>query len=429
MTRPSNIFSLLTLIVVMTSCGGTSNDDATEPLVIDIVAQQFIEGAINFGSIANRQERLDVCFLAVKQINDVGGVLGKELNSIGFVASTTAQSNDFVQKLVDADIQAFEIQFSSRAVAAAGITVPAGRVLMASTAQSTSLTDIMDNDLVYRFQPRTDTVSIALAELAIAKGGTKAAVIFNDDDEFGISISEEFAKAFTELGGEIVATITFPISKSSGFDSEIITLEDSGADVIVNNMTQPSLAANFYNEARSLDFIQLVNLTGSFSGVGTFLLDNLINPLDIDGLSGVQSPRGLQTDENVQFFQNTHVDQYGTLPGAFTYGVYDACHILGLANERAGRENSTDSPTGLMIRDSLRAVMNPPGEVVGATTLSRAFEVLRNGGEIDFNGTYARQWDVNGDLIGDMTFDVSFLDGFNVEWVTTEQIIINLESN
>ncbi|WDE01165.1 ABC transporter substrate-binding protein [Thalassomonas actiniarum] len=414
--------------LLLCGCGG-ENDDADQPLVLDIVAEQFNEEAINFGSVAARQERLDVCLLAVKQINDLGGILGKELNLVGFVARSTAESTELVQKLVDADIQALEVQFSSRAIAAADITVPEGRLLMASTAQSPSLTDIADKDLIFRFQARTDTIAVALAELAIMRGGSKAALIFNDDDSFGQRLSEQFADAFMALGGEIVATISFPISKASGFDGEIAILASSGADVVLNNILEVGIAANFYNEAVTIDFTRLVHLSGSIAGVEASFLDNLIEPMRISGLEGIQSTRGLQTDENVIFFQTSFLEFFGALPGAFTNGVYDACQVVALAIERAGREHNTDNPDAEMIRDSFRAVLNPPGEVVGAASLQHALDILRNNGEIDFNGTYARQWDENGDLIGRLVFDISTLDGIKVEWVASAQLTVFIESN
>ncbi len=418
----------LAVAASMASCSELDSDDAAELLDIDVVAQQFKAGAINLGSVAARQERLDACQLAIKQVNDAGGVLGKEFNSVGLIATSTAESTELVQEMVDAGIQALEVQFSSRALAAAELTVPADRVLFASTGQSNSITDIVDNDLVYRFQPRTDTISIALAELAFAQGGTKVAVIVNDDDDFSSDISDDFLAAFVALGGELAVNIVLPVEKSSGFDAEIAMLASSDADVVLNNMQNAASAANFYNEALDIDFSQYVNLTGSFSGVSQFT-DNLVNPSKINGLQGVQSPRGLQTDANVQFYQDTYLEQFDILPGGFTNGVYDACHVAGLAIERAGRENNTDDPTGIMIRDSLRAVMNPPGEIVGATTLSSALDILRSGSEIDFNGTYAHEWDDKGDLIGDLTFDISILDGTAEEWITTEQFIITVESN
>ncbi|SFC72660.1 ABC transporter substrate-binding protein [Pseudoalteromonas denitrificans] len=415
-------------VLFIVSCGGAHNDDANTPLVIDIVAQQFKQDAINIGSISPRLDRLNSCLLAAKQINEVGGVLGKELNIVGFIATSTEQSTEFVKKMLEVDIQAIELQFSSRALAAADFTVPAEKVLLASTAQSTSISNIADNDLVFRFQPRTDTISLALAKLAFEKGGRKAVVIHNSDDIFGVSLFQQFSEAFMSLGGEIVAEISFPIAKENGFDDELRMLEASGADVILNNMLMPSLAANFYNEALNVNFEQYVHLTGNFTESALFT-DNLVDASKVDGLLGLQSPRGNQLDENVKFYQASFAEQFDVTQGSFSNNVYDACQVAALAIERAGRENNTDTPTGLMIRNSLRAVMNPPGEIAGAVDIGAAFEILRSGGEIDFNGTYTHEWDEKGDLIGDLTFDISSFDGINLNWIISEQFVIHVESN
>ena len=77
--------------------------------------------------------------------------------------------------------------------------------------------------------------------------------------------------------------------------------------------------------------------------------------------------------------------------------TYDAVVLVALAAEKAG--TTTDSS---LIRDALRDVANPPGEVVGpgVVGIARALELIRGGVDIDYEGAGGSQnFDANGDVI------------------------------
>ena len=82
---------------------------------------------------------------------------------------------------------------------------------------------------------------------------------------------------------------------------------------------------------------------------------------------------------------------------AFPYvkETYDAAMTIMLAAEAAG------SVDGHAIRDQLRAIARPPGQMVHATPdgIADALRLLREGKEIDYEGAASTlDWDANGDL-------------------------------
>ena len=81
----------------------------------------------------------------------------------------------------------------------------------------------------------------------------------------------------------------------------------------------------------------------------------------------------------------------------FMNETYDAMILIGLAAAKAG--TTTDSAA---IRDALRDVANPPGEVVrpGEEGIKRAMELIADGKDINYEGAAGSvDLDENGDVI------------------------------
>jgi hypothetical protein len=74
--------------------------------------------------------------------------------------------------------------------------------------------------------------------------------------------------------------------------------------------------------------------------------------------------------------------------------------------------------------------MNPPGEIVTPSNFQHALELVRSGIDVDYSGGYgAIEWDQNGDIVGEITFDILRVDGATGSWVTDsqEQIFVPLQ--
>jgi ABC-type branched-subunit amino acid transport system substrate-binding protein len=87
--------------------------------------------------------------------------------------------------------------------------------------------------------------------------------------------------------------------------------------------------------------------------------------------------------------------------------TYDAVVLIALAAEKAG--TTTDSAA---IRDALRDIANPPGEVVGPGVdgLERAMELIADGKDINYEGAAGSQdIDENGDVFS--TIEVWKIEG------------------
>ena len=102
------------------------------------------------------------------------------------------------------------------------VTIPAGVVALSDSATAPSITDLEDNDTVFRVAPSDAYQGLAIAQLAIDQGYKKLAMTYSNDD-YNAGIATVFEQAFQDLGGEITANQAHEPNKAS-YRSEISTL-------------------------------------------------------------------------------------------------------------------------------------------------------------------------------------------------------------
>jgi len=108
------------------------------------------------------------------------------------------------------------------------VTIPAGIVALSDSATAPSITDLEDNDLVFRVAPSDAYQGLAIAQLAIDQGYKKLAMTYSNDD-YNAGIAGVFEQAFQDLGGEITANQAHEPNKAS-YRSEISTLSGGDAE-------------------------------------------------------------------------------------------------------------------------------------------------------------------------------------------------------
>jgi len=416
------------LTVGLISCGDES-DDATEAFVYDPVKDQFKPDAINVGSIVNANSVRDAVLLAAKQVNDAGGVLNKEYNVVAFIADGADNAVVQAQEILKEDIKAINVSYSSRSKAVADLTIPLEIPLISESATSPFFTDYEDNDLYFRMVPSDVIQARILAEIAIEQGHLTAVTVHNDTDQYGETLVEHFVTNFEDLGGTVLEQVAVPFSVTTGFDEYLQTIAGHNPDMILGIILEADESANFVNEAIALGIQSKFLFPDSSAGVSAFA-NNIANIDTVSDALGTAPGFGLSTNPEMIYFRESYQQQFAKAPDGFNVSGYDFAMVTALAIEHAGFVNNTDNPTGLMVRDSMRAVMNPPGQVVGPSSISEALQLIRNGGDVDYSGGYgANEWDANGDVAGEITYDVLSVDSETKAWKTVfqQQVFIPLE--
>jgi branched-chain amino acid transport system substrate-binding protein len=170
--------------------------------------------------------------LAVKQVNDKGGVLGQSLKVIYEDSGNTSQrAIDAARKLVSVDKVPLVIgEYSS------GITIPMGQYLVGEGVPH--LNPASTSGLVRQIGATSfsmvglDNVSTEFAAKDVIDHGWKKVAVLAMNNAFGQGVASEFNKHFKELGGEVTTTIMYTSGQTT-YRRELQQAESSEPDAYV----------------------------------------------------------------------------------------------------------------------------------------------------------------------------------------------------
>ncbi len=145
--------------------------------------------------------------LAVKEINEEGGVLGEPITLVdgNESADLTSSTATLLSKGVDAIIGPAASDDVSPII---DQVTGAGVVLISPSASSGSLTSLLDRGRFFQMSPSDTLQGQVLADVAAGDGMTSA-VVLAQRDTYGQGAAFDFAQAFTAKGGTVASVITF----------------------------------------------------------------------------------------------------------------------------------------------------------------------------------------------------------------------------
>ena len=275
------------------------------------------------------------------------------------------------------------------------VTGPAGVVQISPASSSPTLTRLAVDGKTNGWFFRTIT-SDALQGTAAAKyaidQGMRALTVIHVNNDFGVNMLAEFRRAYEALGGKLTSITPY-------------------------NPQQPSYNAEVTNALKgdppALYFIgypgdgtTIVRTWIQQGGPQRFLLNDGMNAADFIKGVGPQfltnafgTSSGTTSTPSTEFFAKA----YPAMSGGFDAGApaadraFDAAAILGLAIAHAGKFEAA------AIRDSIRKVTDPGGEVVhaGPQGFARGLQLIREKKPVRYVGVIGGvQFDKNGDIVG-----------------------------
>jgi branched-chain amino acid transport system substrate-binding protein len=356
--------------------------------------------------------------LALADINAAGGVLGQPVElTVGDTGTAPEQGVAEARRLVDiAGVQAIVGAAASGVTlpVAESVTVPNKILQISNCSTSPALTDVEDDDYLFRTPISDAAQGVVLADLVEELGFTSVCTMYVNN-AYGQGLSEAFADAYT---GEVTAQVSHTAETATTYASELNQCVEGGPEALLA-LSYPTGQADVYlKEAVEGGLIdQFVFCDGTKSG--DMFAD--LGWENFDGMEGT-APGALQTEFGTTF-DDAFEAKYGYLyQTPFNRETYDAVVMIALAAEKAG---STD-PTA--IRDALRDVANSPGELAGpgAEGVAAAFEAVRAGTDIDYQGASGSvEFDENGDiLIG--AIEIWRVDAASETLVTDSRVQVDL---
>lgn len=350
------------------------------------------DGPIKVGSILDETGPLsiygtamaDATRLAVKDINDNGGVLGRQLELITYDAqSDNAKYTQFATQLAQRD----------------DVAVIHGGITSASRDAIRPVADRTDTLYFYNEQYEggvcdknafmTGVVPSqqldALIPYAVEQFGERIYVVAADYN-FGRISAEWVEKYAAEAGAEVIGSEFIPL-ESSNFGSVINNLQTEKPDVVVSLLVGGNHIA-FYRQFASAGLGDSMGLVSSTFGLGNEQV--VLAPQEQEGIiAAFPYFQELETPENEAFVQMWH-DEYGEDYPYITDSaatVWNGWHLWAEAVEKAGsveREAviealesgiSIDAPSGEVAIDGPSHHVSQPISIA-ETDGANGFEVL-----------------------------------------------------
>lgn len=382
---------LVLALIVSVGCGQRAADTpAVGPIKIGILMP--LTGDLGFlgGAMADSGK------LAVKQINEAGGILGQQVEVI--IADTQTDpvaAREAMDKLVNVDRVAIVVGAAGSTNSFAALEVAmAGQVAMISpSSTSPRFTTHDDGGYFHRTAPSDALQGAVMAQLAYNDGHRKAATLALNND-YGQAFIEVFVESFRARGGEVVEQVLYD-PQGTTFTSEVNRIGASGADVVIL-VGYPETGAAILREAYQQGALDKMEFLLS-EGLQDNELANLVGK-DASGkfiIEGLRGTAPMATGPLRDSFFAAFAAEYGQEPaGPFDAHTYDAAIIALLAVEKAG---STNGPA---VRDAIRQVSSPPG--TQTSDIAEALRMIRAGQDVDFDGASGT---LNMSEVGDVLSD------------------------
>ncbi len=361
--------------LVLAACGGGDDGGGGD----DAGAVAKGDGTLTVGSLLPSTG--DLAFLgppefagvdlAVKDINEAGGVLGKD------VVASKADSGDGTPKIAPGSVDKLLGDKVDTIIGAASSSVSlsvidkiinAGVVHFSPANTSTAFDTYDDKGMYFRTAPSDVLQGNVLGNLVL-QDGAKSVAILARQEAYGEALADNTEKTIKDQGGNVVAKVLYSVDATS-YTSEVQKIKDAKPDAIV-----------------LISFNEATKIIPGFESAG-------IGPQDVQ----TYFVDGNTADYSKDFPKGTLEGIKATYPGAelkddfrkrmlevdpklkdFTYGPesYDATVMSALAAEAAKNDS------GEAIASEL---VNISRDGEACTTFADCVKLIKAGEDIDYNG-------------------------------------------
>lgn len=336
--------------------------------------------------------------MALRDLNEAGGVHGCRLvadieDSQGQATVAIDAANQLVQ-LKRVAVIIGTIASSTTIPVLTSVAAPAKALLISPAASSPRLTalsrDGKSNGMFLRTVTSDALQGSVAAQYALDHGFKRLAVIHVNND-FGVGLYQEFARAFTALGGSVVSHTAYA-ERQASYASEVTAALSTPVD-------------GLYLISTPVDGAAIARAWISQGGARRFLLNDGMNSNAFIGSVGAKylndaygTSSGTSVSASTRYFSD-HYPAFAHLdPGSPAADrAYDAGVIAGLAMAAADGAQSTS------IRAAIAKVTDPKGAVVhaGKEEFARALALIRDGKTIRYEGVIGPvAFDAMGDISG-----------------------------
>ena len=359
--------ALITMSVLVSGCS-TGSDKKADTIKIGVVAELTGNNATYGTSITNGIK------LAVQQLNDTGGLLGKKIELV--VAdnkSEPAEAANAMSKLVNQDKAPVVMGLfaSSSAIAASNVSEAAKVPFLAVGATNPKVTldektgKVKPNTFRVCFiDPFQGTVgaNFVLNTLKVKK----AVILVDNSSDYSKGLSAFFREAFTKGGGSILTEEAY-LQKDQDFKAVLTKVKALNAEMIY--------VPGYYEEVgKIVKQAREMGITAPIVGGDGWDSPKLVELGGAPALNNTYFTNHYSVEDSSpasKAFVDAYKKEYGQNPDALAVLGYDAAKLLVDAITRA---NSTDKSK---IQAALSATKAYPA-ITGATTLNSTHDAVKS---------------------------------------------------
>ncbi len=225
----------------------------------------------------------------MKQINEQGGLLdGQDI--VMPTGDTTCSDASAASNAADRMVNTEQVTAivgalctGATVAAANNAAVPGGVTMVSPASTAPAVTDIDDNDLVFRTVPSDAFQGKMLAKLLLDKGIEEVVVTYVNND-YGSGLDEAFTKAFEAGGGTVAENLPHEDNRSD-YRAELGRLSATGV---------PNLVVLAYADTSGQTVVRQAYESGMFTqyiGADGMVGDSLVNAIGADVLDGMIATR------------------------------------------------------------------------------------------------------------------------------------------
>jgi branched-chain amino acid transport system substrate-binding protein len=277
---------------------------------------------------------------------------------------------------------------------AESVTCPSGMPIISPSATSPFISVLPadeEKDMVFRTCP-SDSLQGVVSGIFASRRYKTASIIYVNNP-YGQGLAETFTRSFEKRGRKVLAAIPHDEKPAESYTAELKkALKDKPAVLCAFSWAEN--AKIFLKEA--VEFYKYKSFLFC-DGTRSQDIVNSVGASTLEGQYGTV-PASAVGEANI-LFNTDYKEQFGKLPPLpFITNAYDAVAVIGLAAYAA--EVNGLPITSKSIRDHLRKVAGPPGEIIKPGEFKKAFDLLKAGKDINFEGASgSADFDQKGDVI------------------------------
>jgi branched-chain amino acid transport system substrate-binding protein len=401
--------AFLVVLHVPTACSDEEpSASATTPIEIGSLVAQT-------GDLSGSgKDNTEAAALAVEQINQAGGVLGRKLRLVVEDDKTTVEgARTGYTNLIAKKVAVVVGPSSSAQVAGVADLIAASRTLtIGRTSTSPLLTTIADDDFFFRIAPSDEFQAKVVAKL-VKNAGLERLCVVHREDTYGGRLADALVAELGPSGPVVVRSAYNPSLKDLSF---VLPKCDALRCSAAADGGAPDGGTTGCSDDAKVGLVMITFITDgkaildsapdwSASKQRLFFTDGARDVelvklgLPEDRLEGARGtiPAGpaLETPEGqpLAAYRAAFQARYGAPAPAFAQNAFEAVYVAATAIEIAG---TTD---GLAVRDAVRKTSTPGGVKVSAGNWQEIRDAIAKKQSIDYRGVSGEvDFDQNGDV-------------------------------